>query len=76
MKLQAGDRLYLRADGLTEETNAAKEQFDESRLRAAIDDARSLSLQESVDSLIQQIIAWRGDEHLRDDVSVLAMEIT
>jgi hypothetical protein len=41
----------------------------------AVADARELGLQGSVESLIQKIVAWRGEEHLKDDVSILAVSI-
>ena len=75
LKLEPGDRLYLYSDGLTEEINSADEQFGDQRLRAAIAESRALSLAESVDSLVRKVIAWRGDEHLTDDVSILCVEI-
>lgn len=75
LDLQPGDRLYVHSDGLTEEANADEEQFGEERLMAAVAESSGASLQESVDSLVQRVIAWRGNEHLRDDVSILAIEL-
>jgi serine phosphatase RsbU (regulator of sigma subunit) len=74
--LQPGDRLYLYSDGLTEEMNGAEEQFGDERLLSAIAESRVLSLQESVDFLLEQVVAWRGDEHLRDDVSIVGVEVS
>ncbi|MGA2621610.1 MAG: SpoIIE family protein phosphatase [Thermoguttaceae bacterium] len=74
--LQPGDRLYLHSDGLTEEINAKDEQFGNERLAAAIADGQALSLQESVESLVQKVVAWRGEEYLRDDVSILAVSVS
>lgn len=71
--LQPGDRLYLHSDGLTEEINAHNEEFGSERLLTAIADGQTLGLQESVESLIQKVVAWRGQEHLKDDVSILAI---
>ena len=73
--LQPGDRLYLHSDGLTEEVNAQDEEFGDDRLLVAIADSQDLSLQDSVESLVQQVVAWRGEEHLRDDVSLLAVSV-
>ncbi len=75
LKLRPGDRLYLYSDGLTEEVNSAGEEFGDERVQAAIVEDRSLPLEESVESLVQHVLAWRGDEHLKDDVSVVAVEI-
>jgi sigma-B regulation protein RsbU (phosphoserine phosphatase) len=73
--LQSGDRLYVHSDGLTEEVNAQDEEFGDERLLSAIADGRALGLQESVESLVQKVIAWRGEEHLKDDVSILAVAV-
>ena len=73
--LQPGDRLYFHSDGLTEEVNAQKEDFGDERLLAAIADGQTLALHDTVESLVQKVVAWRGEEHLRDDVSILAVSV-
>jgi serine phosphatase RsbU (regulator of sigma subunit) len=73
--LQRGDRLYLYSDGLTEEVNAQDEAFGNERLISAIADSQALGLQDTVESLVQKVVAWRGEEHLRDDVSILAVSV-
>jgi len=73
--LQHGDRLYLHSDGLNEEVNAQDEQFGDERLLSAIADGQALGLQDAVESLVQRVVAWRGEEHLRDDVSILAVSV-
>jgi serine phosphatase RsbU (regulator of sigma subunit) len=55
--------------------NAEDEQFGDQRLLSAVADARELGLQGSVESLIQNIVAWRGKEDLKDDVSILAASV-
>jgi sigma-B regulation protein RsbU (phosphoserine phosphatase) len=75
IELEPGDRLYLHSDGLTEEVNAHDEEFGDYRLLAAIADSQNVGLQDSVESLVQKVVAWRGEEHLKDDVSLLAVSV-
>ena len=73
--LQPGDRLYLHSDGITEEVNAQNEDFGDERLLAAIADGQALGLHDTVESLVRKVVVWRGEEHLRDDVSILAVSV-
>jgi sigma-B regulation protein RsbU (phosphoserine phosphatase) len=73
--LQPGDRLYLHSDGLTEEVNAQDEEFGDERLLSAIADGQALGLNDAVESLVKEVVGWRGEEHLRDDVSILAIAV-
>ncbi|MBN1346431.1 MAG: SpoIIE family protein phosphatase [Phycisphaerae bacterium] len=76
LRLDPGDRLYLHSDGVTEEQNGRKEQFERDRLLAVIERSRQSSLDESLDAIIREVVSWRGDDHFTDDVSLLAVEIT
>ncbi len=75
IELHSGDRLYLYSDGLTEEMNADKEQFGEERLLSAVADGQTLGLQAAVEFLVEKVVAWRGEAHLKDDVSILAVSV-
>lgn len=75
LDLQPGDRLYFHSDGLNEEVNAQDEEFGNERLLNAIADDQALGLEQTVESLAQRVVAWRGEEHLKDDVSILAVSV-
>ncbi|MGR9087182.1 MAG: PP2C family protein-serine/threonine phosphatase [Gammaproteobacteria bacterium] len=71
---QAGDRLFIYSDGITECTNANGEMFGVDRLLSVIEDTRHLRITETLDRLDQLICAWRGGA-FEDDISILALEI-
>jgi sigma-B regulation protein RsbU (phosphoserine phosphatase) len=74
IRLNPGDRLYLYTDGITEATNRDGHNFGRERLRQAIARDRSMSLQDSISGLLEDLQQWNGAVPLRDDVSVLALE--
>ena len=73
--LRTGDRLYLYSDDVTEETNPDDEPFGNERLLDALDESMELTLDESVQSLVDSVLSWRGATRLSDDLSVLAFEV-
>jgi sigma-B regulation protein RsbU (phosphoserine phosphatase) len=74
MMLRPGDRLYLYSDGVTEACGSAGEQFGVPRLCTALEESRPRTLQESVSHVLQSVHQWGGDV-LRDDLSLLALEV-
>ena len=75
-QLEIGDRLYLYTDGVVEAANCDDDQFGYDRLREAIEEARELSLDESVQYILRQVDDWCGECPIDDDVSVLALQRT
>ena len=75
VRLGAGDRLYLYSDGVPEAMNPAGQQFGNARLLEVIGQGRSKPLQESVATLLGEIVRWHGSERPQDDISILAVEI-
>jgi phosphoserine phosphatase RsbU/P len=76
VRLRGGDRLYLYSDGVSEAMDPAGKQFGDARLLEAINLGRSGSLQESVATLLEEISRWHGSESPRDDISILAAEVS
>jgi sigma-B regulation protein RsbU (phosphoserine phosphatase) len=76
VELKSGDRLYLYSDGVDEEANPEGEAFGRDRLITAITEGRATGLQESVDLIVRKVMDWHGDDHLKDDVSIAAVEMT
>ena len=75
IEMNPGDRLYLYSDGVLEAKNASDEEFGRRRLIDALESCRGARIEESIESLLHDIEAWRGDVPLEDDVSVVAIEI-
>jgi sigma-B regulation protein RsbU (phosphoserine phosphatase) len=73
--LNSGDRLFVYSDGVVEQANVEGEQFGEQRLQAEIMDGQSSPLDQCVCELEQEVVNWKGDGHLNDDLSILAVEI-
>jgi len=73
--LRPGDRLYMHSDGVNEERNSSGDQLGRERLAASLRGGLQTELEESIDSVIQEVISWRGDEDFTDDVSILAVEM-
>lgn len=77
IQLQPGDRLYLYSDGITEEANSAGVLFDRGNLLDSISHDRHLTLAQSVDALLNRVRAWHEvPDFVRDDLSILAVEVT
>jgi len=75
LELKAGDRLFLYTDGLSEERNSQGDQFGEARMPAVVASAADTGLEGTVDTLVREVTAWGGDNQLRDDVAIVAVEI-
>jgi len=73
IQLQVGDRLYLYSDGLYEERHAESgEIFERERMTGVLADKRTDSLEQSITSLVDAVVEWRGDPHLSDDATIVA----
>ena len=74
IELKPGDRLYLYSDGILEAMNSEDELFGPERLVEALEGRRTLTLQGSVEGLVECGRQWSGDAGFVDDVSILALE--
>jgi len=76
VKLSKGDRIYLYTDGLPDTRNPLKECYGDDRITEFLGSTSSLSLEETISGLSNQIIEWRGSEDRADDMSIIGVEIT
>jgi len=70
-RLEAGDRLILYSDGVTECQSVAEEAFGEAKLQAV---ATAASPQSLTGALADSLREWRGSSDFEDDISVLVLE--
>jgi len=76
IQLQKGDRLYLHSDGLYEERHPeTREEFGRVRMQEELCEAINSPFVISLDTLLESVIEWHGDEMLSDDVAVMAVSI-
>lgn len=85
--LQAGDRLYLYSDGVTECENKLQELYGEQRLQALLTECRGLAKAEIFAKVEHALSLWCSSEHensrqpgavshqlFTDDISLMAIE--
>lgn len=75
VRMRSGDRLFLNSDGLLEATSSQKEMFGRERFLAAVQEGRQLGLQGVLDLLLMRLTTWCEKMQLRDDVSLVAVEV-
>ena len=76
LKLNDGDRLYFYSDGIIEAMDSEREQFGVERLLKKLNNSRTLSLNDSLDQLTEEIDHWTSGRGCGDDISLLALEIS
>ncbi len=75
LDLKEGERLYLYSDGIIEAMDPEREQYGVERLTEKLNNSRSLSLDESLDLISDEIDRWTVGLGCGDDFSLLALEI-
>lgn len=75
LQLYPGDRLYLYSDGIPEAEDSRGDFFGTERMISALRECRQLPLEESLDKLLQTVERWSGGAILKDDATLLGIEI-
>ena len=76
IQLNKGDRLYLFSDGIPESTNKYEEQFGTGRFtRILCESLDKRDLRGSIDYLAMSAVKWNGLSPMKDDQSILGLEI-
>lgn len=71
---QPNDRLVIATDGVHEMENDSGEPFSEDRLQALLQDSAAKSAEQIIAELDMSMRAWRGNETLDDDVTIIVLE--
>jgi sigma-B regulation protein RsbU (phosphoserine phosphatase) len=75
---EAGDRLLLYTDGLSESENASGESFGEAALPMFINDKRNLGTEQFADLLLREALDWSSDGHgqrQEDDITFVVIDL-
>jgi serine phosphatase RsbU (regulator of sigma subunit) len=73
LQLNAGDRVFLCSDGVSEAMDSRHEQFGSERIAKIICD-RALSADEVVSSIREELIKHCGTPTMKDDVTILCVD--
>jgi phosphoserine phosphatase RsbU/P len=77
-QFEAGDRLLLYTDGLTEAENSSGEPFGDVALSAFIRDKRNFGTEQFADLLLREAIAWSRDgrgKGQEDDITFVVIDL-
>jgi sigma-B regulation protein RsbU (phosphoserine phosphatase) len=70
-----GDRIFLYSDGICDAARRDGNMFGTEQLLSAIEEERHLPLNVALNALLKRVLKWTGTNHLRDDASLLAVEV-
>ena len=74
LTLLPGDRLYLYTDGVTEATDIHAELYSEDRLQNALNQYKTLPIQEMCSGIKSSVYEFFGEADQFDDITMLAIE--
>lgn len=74
MELKPGDTLFLYTDGVTEAHNADGEMFGEQRLADALNEAKTLTVEEIDEHVRKRIAEFVGETEQFDDITTLCFK--
>ncbi len=73
--VQAGDRVVIYTDGLTENFNSRREMLGIDGLQEIVGDVSGLPVVEMKEQILNRVAAWR-DGPAADDVSLVVLELS
>ena len=76
VSVEAGDRVALYTDGITECTNASGEEFGQERLCALLEECGDMDLNATKRCLLEALRLHAGQTAYEDDLTLLLIEIS
>lgn len=76
LALEAGDRLYFYTDGLFGIEDPRGKEFDEEALASLLLEQAGETLEASLKSVVDQALEWGKPTPLKDDLSLIGVEVT
>ncbi len=76
LHLEKYDRIYLYSDGIPEAESQDNKLFGQERMMQILEENRSNTLEESVNALLTRVEEWATPSPLKDDATLLGIEIT
>jgi serine phosphatase RsbU (regulator of sigma subunit) len=73
--VQAGDRVVIYTDGLTENFNSRREMLGIDGLQKIVGDVSGLPVAEMKEQILNRVAAWRNGP-AADDVSLVVLELS
>ncbi|MDD3145980.1 MAG: SpoIIE family protein phosphatase, partial [Candidatus Riflebacteria bacterium] len=75
VQLEAGDRVIMYSDGITEARRAdSHEFFGDERFFRLLETTRDVSVEEAVRVVVESFKSWLGDTHTPDDITLMIIE--
>ncbi len=75
VQMQPGDVLLAYTDGLTDALNVAGEEFGEARVRQALAETSTMSVDEIRDEIVSRVRGWCADAPQHDDLTFVVMKV-
>ena len=75
LQLGQGDRIYFYSDGVPETADDTNDLFDTDGILSVVDEERSGTLDETIQSLLEGLESWRNGSPATDDISVVGVEL-
>ena len=76
LQLSPGDRIHLYSDGIPDAENGTNQHYGTNRMLETLQSSANKPLDESLDLLLENVTTWANPSKLKDDATLLAIEIS